>query len=204
VTVGRSALALLGLALAAGASAQSVYTCKDRYGHIISSDRPMPECADRAIRETSPGGLLKREIAAPLTPEQQAQKELDDKNRRVVEDAAREKRRRDSALLAAYANEDAIDAARRRAIADANETLAASRQRLADLTKEKAGIVEELKAYKGKIPPIAQRKADDNDMAIADESASIKARETEIDRINTRYDEERKRYRELSTAPKGK
>jgi len=204
VTAGRIACALLGLAFAADASAQSIYTCRDRNGHIISSDRPMPECADRSIRETSPGGMLKREIAAPLTPEQQAQKDIDDKNRRVAEDAVREKRRRDSALLAAYANEDAIDAARRRAIADSNDSLAASRQRLADLIKEKAGIAEELKAYKGKIPPIAQRRADDNDLAIADENASIRARESEIDRINLRYDEERKRFRELSAAAKGK
>lgn len=196
---GLVALVLAGLA--GVASAQSVYTCRDRTGRVISSDRPISECSDRAIRELSPGGMLKREIPAPLSPEQQAQKDIDDRNKRTADEAAREKRRRDSALLAAYANEDAIEQARKRAIADAQESLGTSRTRLDGLAKEKAGIADELKGYKGKIPPLVQRRADDNDAAIADETSAIRAREAEIGRINTRYDDERNRYRELSSGP---
>ena len=202
MNVARLVLASIALVLTGSATAQSVYTCRDRTGRVISSDRPIAECSDRAMRETTPGGILKREIAAPLTPEQQAQKDADDKAKRTAEEAAREKRRRDSALLAAYANEDAIEQARNRALADAQDSLTSSKQRLADLNKEKAGIAEDLKSYKGKVPPLVQRRADDNDAAIADESSAIRARGVEMDRINARYDEERKRFHELSTPAK--
>lgn len=197
------ALAAVLLVASGAACAQSVYTCKDRNGHVISSDRPIPECADRSMRETTPGGMLKREIAAPLTPEQQAQKEQDDRNRKLVEEAARERRRRDMALLAAYSDEGQIEAARKRSLVDTQDSIKASKVRLDGLNKEKQTLVAEVKTYQGKtVPPLVQRRVEDNQLAIDDETAAMKLRENDVGRINQRYDDDLKRFRELMAAMK--
>lgn len=198
--------ALLGLMLSWAASAQgsgaSIFTCRDHAGRTITSDRPISDCAG-VMRELGQSGIVKREIAPPLTAEQQRQKESDDKARRVAEEAAREKRRRDTALLTAYQSEDQIEAARKRALADADESLKTSHARLAELMKERTGLQQEAVAYKGKtMPPLFKRKMDDNQALIDDEEASMKMRQTDVERINARYDDDRNRFRDLNSIRK--
>lgn len=192
------ALALCASA-ASNASAQSIYTCRDHAGRTITSDRPITECAG-VMRELGPTGILRREIAPPLSADQQHQKDLDDKNKRIADEAVREKRRRDAALLTAYQNEDQIEFARRRAVADADDSIKSSRTRLDELTKDKKALAVESDAYRNKpMPPLFRRKLDDNQALIDDEEATIKMRQFDVERINQRYDDELKRYRELST-----
>ncbi len=207
-TISRSLAFVLVLAsgtLAANAAEQAtIYTCRDRAGRTITSDRPIVECADRAVRELGPSGVVKREIAAPLTPEQQRLKDIDDRNKRLAADAAREKRRRDSALLAAYSNEAQIENARRRALADAEDSIKISHLHLADLNSEKKALAQEGEFYKNKrMPLLVKRRFDDNEAAITDEQATIKMRQSDVERINQRYDEEIKRFRELTDPSKG-
>ena len=192
----------LGLAVALGAcgaaEAQKIYTCRDRIGRAITSDRPIPECADRAMRELNPSGTVSREIPAPLTPEQMHQKEIDDRKKKLADEAAREQRRRDQALLAAYSSEDKIEAARHRALTDTEALIKSSQDHAVELKKERKTIAQEVEFYKGKpLPPLIKRKVNDNEAAIADEEATLTQRSVDLDRINQRYDEETKRYREL-------
>jgi hypothetical protein len=184
------------------AGAQSIYSCRDRNGHTLTSDRPITDCAG-VMRELAPSGVVKREIAPPLTAEQQRQKEADDRVRRTAEEAAREQHRRDMALLTAYQNEDQIEAARKRSLSDASESIKASHERLAELEKEKNALAQDAEAYKGKtVPPLFKRKMDDNQALIDDEQAAIKQRQVDVERVNQRYDEEKRRFRELSAAKK--
>lgn len=197
-TGGLAAVVLLAWTTAAQAQA-SIYTCRDRSGKTVTSDRPITDCAG-VMRELGPSGIVKREIAPPLTAEQQRQKEADDRARHVADEAAREQRRRDTALLTAYQSEDQIEAARKRALADTTDSIRTSQSRLADLEKEKKALAQESDAYKGKpVPPLFKRKVDDNQAAIDDEEAAIKQRQGDVERVNLRYDEEKKRFRELST-----
>lgn len=199
------AIAIAAGAFAGDAAAQAtIYTCRDRNGRTITSDRPIPECADRAMRELGPSGIVKREIAAPLTPEQRRAKEVDERNRKLAEEAAREKRRRDAALLAAYSNETQIEGARRRTLADAEDSIKTSRSHLADLNAERKALMQELGGYKNKrVPPMVQRRLDDNEAAISNEEATIRMRQADVERINQRYDEELRRFRELTGPSKG-
>jgi hypothetical protein len=191
-------LVLCAAATGAAAQAPSIYTCRDHSGKTVTSDRPIPDCAG-VMRELSPSGAVKREIAPPLTPEQQRQKDADDRARRAADEAAREQRRRDTALLMAYQNEDQIEAARKRALADANDSIKTSQERLADLEREKKALVQEGEAYKGKpVPPLYQRKVDDNQALIDDEERAVKQRQGDMERVNQRYDDDRKRFRELT------
>ena len=52
------------------------------------------------------------------------------------------------------------------------------------------------------VPPLLRRRVDDNHAAILDEESAQKALRSEIDRVNARYDEELRRYRELSSGSK--
>jgi len=197
-------VALAACAGASGAAAQTppgnFYTCHDRNGKMITADRPIPDCAG-VMRELGPSGVVKREIAPPMTPEQLRQKEADDRTRRTADEAAREQRRRDLALLTAYQNEDQIEAARKRALADTNDAIRTSQERLDDLQKDKKALEQEGETTKGKsLSPVFKRRVEDNQMLIDDEQATIKQRRVEVERINQRYDDDRKRFRELSAA----
>jgi len=188
------------MVVASSAGAQnSIYTCRDQYGKTLTSDQPIANCAG-VMRELGPSGIVKREIAAPLTADQQRQKDADDRAKRAADEAAREKRRRDTALLAAYQNSDQIEAARKRALADADASIKLSQERMIDLVKEKKSLQQEAQqTYAGKpLPPLFQRKIEDNQALIDDEDSAIKAREADIGRINQRYDDELKRFHELT------
>ncbi len=199
---GPRALLVVCVAIATSdAAAQNLYSCRDHAGHTITSDRPITECAG-VMRELGPTGVLRREIAPPLTAEQTRQKEIDDKLRRDTDEAAREKRRRDSALLAAYSNEEAIEAARRRSLADADDSIRGSKARIEELMKDRRTLVQDGEVYKGKLPPLYQRKLDDNQALIDDEQASMKMRQADVERINQRYNEEVRRYRDLTSSNK--
>lgn len=202
-TVGAVLIGFVACGLvAADAMAQSIYSCRDRTGRTVTSDRPIADCVG-VMRELGPSGIVRREIAPPLTADQQRQKDLDDKAKRVADEALREKRRRDLALLTAYQNADQIEAARKRSLSDADESIRNSQTRLTELKKEKNGLVQEAEFYRTKpMPPTFRRKMDDNQALIDDEEASVRSRQGDIERINQRYDDDLRRFRELSAASK--
>lgn len=188
----------IALCASGAAEAQKIYTCRDKAGRTLTSDRPIPECADRAMRELNSSGTVLREIPAPLTLEQRRQKELDEAKKKLADDAAREQKRRDEALLAAYSSEDKIEFARRRALTDTEALIKASQNHTMDLKKDRAAITQEAAFYKGRLlPPSIRRKLDDNHAALADEEAALAQRRADLERINQRYDDEIKRFREL-------
>ena len=191
-----------GLATAGAFAQSSIYTCRDHSGKTITSDTPIPDCVG-VMRELSPSGAVKREIAPPLTPEQQKQKDAADRAKRVADEAAREQHRRDQALLTAYQNEDQIEAARKRALADVSDSIKQSQARLADLDKEKKALAVEADTYKGKtMPPLFKRKLEDNQTLIDDENNAVRQRQADMERINQRYDDDRKRFGELTAGRK--
>jgi Domain of unknown function (DUF4124) len=81
---------LLGLPVASIALAQGeLYTCKDDNGRVITSDRPIQECAKRDIRILRSDGIQKGVLAAPLTEAQRKQRDLDEEAARLRANAER-------------------------------------------------------------------------------------------------------------------
>ncbi|MFD2270416.1 DUF4124 domain-containing protein [Undibacterium arcticum] len=122
------------LALVPVAARAEIYICKDGGGHTITSDRPVAECADRVMRVMS-GGLVRREIAAPLTPEQRRQKQVEQDKLRADAVAAEEQRQLDRILLARYQSDLDIEAARKRALQPVQDLIAGSNQAIANAEK---------------------------------------------------------------------
>lgn len=201
----RRPAALLGLGIAAaclllaGAPARAeTYVCTNTAGKRFTGDLPPPECKDTEIRVLNPDGTLLRTIPAPLTREQKRAREAEREAELVKEEAERAQARRDRALLETYGSPDEIDAARSRALAGQQMLVDRADQRIAQYTREKKRLDDEAEFYsKREIPPKLKEAYDANkslnDQQLKTRSSAIQ----EMDRINLRFDGEKKRYQEL-------
>ncbi len=190
---------LLG-GLCAQASAQAIFTCVDSKGRRLTADRPIAECLDREQRELSPAGTVKRKIGPVLTAEERAVE--DEKNRKAAEERNRlaEEKRRDRALLTRYPDKVAHDKERVAAIAVAENAIVLAKKNLDQLTLQRQKMDTELEFYKGdatKVPAQLKRQIDETEQHIEAQKRFIANQDIDKQRINTRFDEELVKLRQL-------
>jgi hypothetical protein len=197
-----AALAALGLpataqSQASGAPQTFMYSCVAN-GRTYTSDRPPAECANSDIRELNRDGSVRRVMPRPLTPEEQRAKALETKKKFEDEERQIAQRRRDRSLLEAYANEEEIEAGRKKALESAEQTIQRSNERLAILAKERKRLDDEAEFYKKREQPISLKYGfEQNSQSVTTEEKVIVEARGEIARINQRFDAERRRFREL-------
>lgn len=190
-------LMLSGAALSQQAVSLPIYSCVAG-GRTYSGDRPPPECSNSDIRELNKDGSLRRIIPRPLTAAEQRAKAVEAQKRAEEEELALSQRRRDRSLLEAYASEDEIDAARRKALASSNDILERSRVRLDRMDTDKKRIDDEADFYKKRdVPEHIKRARLNNEQEKAIELKIVQDAEAEVNRINARFDSEKRRFREL-------
>jgi len=188
---------LLAVATAAGAQSPTMYTCVAN-GRTYSGDRPPPECFNSDIRELNRDGSLRRVIARPLTPEEQKARAIEVRKKADEEEKALAQRRRDRSLLEAYASEQEIDVARTKALIASNEVVKRSQLRLDRMAEERKRLEEETEFYKKReTPEMIKRALANNEQERAAELKIIKDAQSEMQRINDRFDADKKRFREL-------
>ncbi|CAN5161861.1 hypothetical protein BH09PSE6_BH09PSE6_05860 [soil metagenome] len=210
MTVGIDRLARCAIALALTAplgaawpqatdATRSYFSCKDASGHVLTSDKFIPECADREQREYNANGTLKRVIEAPLTPDQRRQREAADKRKQADDLAALERRRLDRVLLTSYSSVAGIDSARERALGEPMSGIAKSNERLATLKKERQSLQNDTEFYKNRaLPPELEARIKDNEAQQLYEQGLVDRRNAEIVRINERYNADKTRFLELT------
>ncbi|MNR79229.1 hypothetical protein D3C72_99360 [compost metagenome] len=182
--------------LTASAAQAKIYMCKDASGKTLSSDRPIPECAERPVREYSNNGSARKDVAAPLTVEQKRALELEQEKKKAEQLAAIEQKRSDRALSARYRSEDDIAVARKR---DTDLVVIQITQYKAALHgAEKDQTAALAQKQKGAVSPILQAKLDRTDAGVLDLKKKIKDSEAELAQINEKYDLTLQRYREIS------
>jgi hypothetical protein len=192
-------LFFFSMLIAASAHAK-VYMCKDAAGHTLTSDRPIPECADRAVREYSSNGAVKKDIAAPLTTEQKRVLELQQQKKKVEQAAADERKRSDRALSARYRSEDDIVSARKRDTELVNEQIAQQKRTLSDAEKE-LGVTQIAVAaqkQKGGVSAALQAKLGRAEQDVRELKKSVQDSELELAQVNEKYDLTLRRYREIT------
>lgn len=196
------ALWLGGLAAGFAASAwpQSIYTCIDKNGRRLTSDRPIAECRDRVQHELNPSGTIKREIGPTLTAEERAA--LEEQERRAAEERAKaaEERRRMRALLARYPNQATHDNERRAVLAQIDSLIRVAEQRIADLAAQRAKLDTEAEFYQrdpSRYPPALRRQYDENDKQVDTQRRFIERQQDEKKRTNERFDAELAQLRQL-------
>ena len=182
---------------------QATYRCtgndgKKYYGSTI----PM-QCVGRPIEQMNKHGLVVRRIDPEGEEKERAEKAAAQAKAKEQEAATREQSRRNRALLATYTSECDIDDARARALKDNQKAVHDVENKIEALKKRRAGYDKELEFYqdkKGGAQPPAKLAEDvkntEIDLRAQEELLAVKRKE--VDFINARYDEDKKRYGELT------
>ena len=181
------------------------YSCRDSAGHMVTSDRPIPECADRSTQVFKENGILKNQISTPQNEQQRKAAEILEQQR-VRETQHQEDLKREHLFLVAhYPTEEAVEVARKkeldalnvkisaetRNIEAATTALNTSQKMLPNLPKNQPSKIRE-----------TQSKIEDMTQAIQESNRLIHNYRIEQDNVNQQFDATHKRYNELITSNK--
>lgn len=207
-TVTRAGFALLAIGLCSLVAAQpgpaGIYSCIDGKGRRLTADRPIAECMDRAQKELSRSGMVKREIAPALTSDERAA--LEQKDKVAAEQKAREaeEKKRDRALLTRFPDRAAHDRERAEALVPVEEAIKTSVKRAQELAEQRKAINADLEFYKatpGRAPASLKRRLEENDSSVAAQQRFVAEQEAERKRVNLRFDEELAKLRPFWGVP---
>lgn len=177
-----------------------VYRCKDGTGHLITSDRPISECADKATQVYTNSGVFKDQLPGALTPEQKVAAELQEQQR-VKESQEQAVRRKEQQYLTThYPAEQDIEIARQRELDAIDKKIAAEKQSI-EVATEALANNQRMQTHLPKTQNDklfdAQMKADDLKQTIQQSNHLIQHYTAAKTGINRQFDETHKRYLEL-------
>ena len=184
----------------APANTQSVYTCVDKQGRKLTSDRPIPECIDREQRELGPTGTVRRVIGPTLTDHERAALEVERRKEQEERNRIADERKRERVLLARYPDKASHDAERALALAQVDAVTATATQRIADLHGRRKTLDLEMEFYRkdpAKAPMMLRRQLAENDEEVQEQRRFIAGQDQEKRRIHQRFDEELAQLRKL-------
>jgi hypothetical protein len=200
---GATAFLCLTLLTAAPAAAQErMYKCVDAKGKTYYTQVPPPECLGRDTQELNKSGSLIRKNPAvvPLTPAQEQAREAERKKKIEEEERSKEERRKNLALLNTYSSEKDIDEARARALDEAQAAIEATERSIAGAQKRRQELESEKEFYvKKPIPLKLKTDISNTEIEIKNQTVLLDAKKKEISTINAKYDEDKRRYVELTS-----
>ncbi len=172
----------------------TVYCCTDN-GHQVCGDVLPPQCFGKSYREMSPQGTVRRTVEAPLSPEQLAKREAEERARRAEVARQRAEMRRNQSLLETYSSVADIDTRRDRAVESVELELRQAEARQAQLMKKRSGLLREAEFFqKRPMPPNLAAALRESDSELAAQSSIIEAKRRDIEAIRSRYEQDRSRY----------
>lgn len=188
--------------LCAGAGAQSggassgrtsIYTCIDKQGRKLTSDRPIPECIDREQRELSPSGTVRRVVGPTLTDHERTAEEV--QRRKDREELLRqvEERRRERVLTTRYPDKATHDIERSAAIALIDDISAVAVQHIQVLRGQRQALDVEMEFYRknpSSAPMSLRRQLAENDESLQERQRFLATQAQEKRRIHQRFDVE--------------
>jgi hypothetical protein len=190
-------------ALAQQPTPQHMYKCVDARGKTYYTQVPPPECLGRDTQELNKSGMVvKRSERAPSQAEIQA-KEAEKRKKAEEAEKNKEARRKDLALLNTYSSEKDIEDQRARALKEAEEQIAATEKSIVAAQKRQQELDAEKEFYAKKpMPPKLKQEFSNLDILIKNQNALLEAKKAEISKINAKYDDDKRRYVELTAAAK--
>lgn len=182
-----------------------IFTCRDSAGHLITSDRVVAECADKATQVYTNSGVLKDRLAGALTPEQRRASELQEQERtrqsQQVEQAQKEQRY----LTAHYPSEQDIETARQREL-DIIEAKILEEKKSIDATTEalNKNRDEQTRIPKKQVVDLAKAKSEEDNLVQTLQLSErlIQRYTAEKSNVNRQFDATHKRYLEIVGANK--
>ena len=182
------------------AAAQVTFRCTGSDGKRYYGSTIPQQCLGRPVQQLNAQGLVVKRIDHAAAERDRVAKAAEDKKRREEDTIAREKQRRNNALLATYASEKDIEDARARALADNDKAMKEVEVRIEELKKKQAGYSKEMEFYAGnkKVPAQLTEDIRNVEMDIKAQEDLLAAKKKSAEVINAKYDDEKKRYRELT------
>ncbi len=190
------------LALTPAAAQERMYKCVDARGKVYYTQVPPPECLGRDTQELNKSGTLIRKNPAvvPLTPAQEQAREAERRKKIEDEERSKEERRKNLALLNTYSSEKDIEEARTRALAEVQGAIEDTERRIAGAQKRHKELEAEKEFYvKKQMPFKLRQEIANNDIEIKNQIVLLDAKKKEISTINAKYDEDKRRYVELTS-----
>ena len=200
---------LCAIALAPLAAQAQIIKCVGKDGKTYVGSTTPPQCLGQAADQMNPQGMVVKKGEAVLSPEQRAAKDAEEKiGREKAAEAARkdmEETRKNKALLSTYASDKDIEVARSRALTDNERAVKETEIRVAQIEKRAAELKKELEFYQGKNKPPAKLAQDiqNNEIDLRAQQALLTAKKKDVGAINVRYDEDKRRYTELTKGTSG-
>jgi len=188
------------LALAPAAAQERMYKCVDARGKVYYTQVPPPECLGRDTQELNKSGTLIRKNPAALSPAQQQAREAERKKKIEDEERSKEDRRKNLALLNTYSSEKDIEDARTRALKEAQGAIEDTERVIAGAKKRRQELETEKEFYvKKPLPFKLKQEITNNEIEIKNQTSLLDAKRKEISTINAKYDEDKRRYVELTS-----
>jgi len=192
------------IALPSMAQAQVTYRCTDTAGKkYYGSTIPM-QCVGHPVEQLNSQGMVVRRIDPVGDEKARAEKEAAASKAKEVEAASKEDLRRGRALLATYTSERDIEEARKRALEDNESAVREVQGKIDALLKKKAGYERDIALYKdpankkGEVPVRLSSDLRNSEIDLKAQEDLMAAKRKEVVVINSKYDEDKKRYLELT------
>ena len=188
------------------ADAQSIYTyrCTSKDGKKYYGSTIPPQCYGRPVEQLNSQGLVVKRIDPEGDEKAREEKAAAQTKAKEEEAAAREDLRRGRALLATYTSERDIEDARRRALEDNENAVREVEGKIDALKKKKSGYQNEIAAYKdpankkGEVPQRLTADLRNSEIDLKAQEDLLAAKKKEVVVINAKYDDDKKRYMELT------
>jgi hypothetical protein len=194
------AICLSLLASSSFAAPSEFYCCTDAStGRRICGDTLPEACRGRPYRILDSGGNVIKEVGPPLTPAQKQELAAETQRQKQLEEAKREQRRKDQALLDTYATHQDIDLAQQKAENDIKLAISTTQARIDAARLKRKKFEAEAEFYQKKSMPAELAKelrALDHEIKVQQELLDVKKQD--FDLVKTKYDTDRKRYLELT------
>jgi len=188
------------LALAPAAAQERMYKCVDARGKVYYTQVPPPECLGRDTQELNKSGTLIRKNPAALSRAQEQAREAERKKKIEDEERSKEERRKNLALLNTYSSEKDIEDARTRALKEAQGAIEDTERVIAGAKKRRQELETEKEFYVKKPMPFKlKQEITNNEIEIKNQIVLLDAKKKEISTINAKYDEDKRRYVELTS-----
>lgn len=200
-----AAAALIAAPLAAQAqqgakTERYTYRCTGKDGKKYYGSTIPTACLGMPIDQLNQRGIRVKRIDPEGDEKARLAKEAEEKRLADEAQERREELRRNRALLATYTSEKDIEAARKRALADNQRAVKEAQARIELLKKRRAGYDKEMEFYKeaDKAPSKLREDIRATEVDLDATQGLLEAKQKETESINAKYDEDRRRYRELT------
>ena len=193
-------LLVAGMALAPFAAEAQSYRCTGKDGKKYYGQSVPNQCIGMPVEQLNAQGMVIKRIDAAASVAEREKKAAEDEDRKKREAVTKEEGRRNRALLATYTSEKDIDNARSRALQENEIAVKDIQVRIDALKKRQDTLNKELEFFQGKNKPPQKLTEDIRnaqfDIKTQEELMATKKKEVAL--INSRYDDDKKRYVELT------